>query len=106
MLVYLKAFYIFFGVLTLVGGLMGYLKAKSVMSLVAGALLGGLLLLAAALLGPEENKPLFIGLVASLAIAGKFIPDLITKRTLFPAGIMAVLSAISIALTILVWYPD
>lgn len=106
MLTLLKFFYIFFGVLTIAGGLMGFLKAKSTASLVAGFILGGLLLAAAVLLRPETNVPLFLGLVASLAIAGKFIPDLITKMTLFPAGLMALLSAVSIALTIIVWYPS
>ncbi len=105
MILILKSFYIFFGLLTLVGGVMDYLKAQRVASLIAGGLLGAMLLVAAALLTPTRNVPLFLGLVASLAVAGKFIPDLITKMTVFPAGVMALLSAISIALTILAWYP-
>lgn len=105
MLLILKIFYIFFGLLTLAGGVMGYLKAQSIISLIAGVVLGAMLLVAAAMLTPTRNVPLFLGLVASLAIAGKFIPDLVTKRTIFPAGVMALLSAISVALTILAWYP-
>lgn len=101
----LQIFYVFFGLLTLAGGIMGFVKAQSVISLIAGLVLGAMLLTAAALLSPPRNVALFLGLVASLAVAGKFIPDLITKPTLFPAGLMAVLSAVSVALTIFAWYP-
>src|SRR5207245_1278237 len=47
---------------------------------------------------------LTLGIVTSVLLAGKFIPDYMHKRTLVPGGLMALLSAASIGLTLLSWY--
>jgi uncharacterized membrane protein (UPF0136 family) len=96
-----KAFYIVFAIVTVLGGIMGYVKAKSWISLVSGTVSAGILVTASCLL-PE--RPIVSGAVAicvSVLLAGKFIPDYIHKKAFIPSGLMALLSAVSIVLTLL-----
>ena len=51
-----KIYFIIFGLLTIAGGVMGYVKAGSTVSLIAGSISGLLLLLAAFLL-PSHRSP-------------------------------------------------
>ena len=51
-----KIYFIIFGVLTIAGGVIGYVKAGSVPSIIAGAITGILLLVAAFLL-PDHRWP-------------------------------------------------
>ena len=99
-----KVYYIVFGLLTLVGGIMGYVKAHSAPSLIAGVICGLLLFLAAFLMTASLNGSLVLGLLVSISLAGKFVPDSLHKRAFFPGGMMAVLSVISVTLTLLSWY--
>ena len=98
-----RIYFAIFGLLTIAGGIMGYLKAGSVISVVAGAVSGALLLLAALLL-PEHRVPgLIIGLVVSLLLAIQFAPKFFSTGKLMPAGMMAVLSVIGIILGVVAW---
>jgi uncharacterized membrane protein (UPF0136 family) len=100
-----KAYYMAFAILTILGGVMGYVKAKSKASIIAGSV-SGVILIVASLLLPE--KPIasgVIALIASVLLAGKFIPDYIHKKAFIPGGLMALLSAASIILTILALRP-
>jgi len=99
-----KVYYIVLGILTLVGGVMGYVKAHSAPSLIAGILCGLLLFLAAFMMSTSLNGSLILGLLVSISLAGKFVPDSLHKRAFFPGGLMAVLSMLSITLTLLSWY--
>ncbi len=97
-------YYFVFGVLTIAGGILGYVNKKSVASLIAGGV-SGVLLLAAGILIPFRFQPaLILGLVVSVVLAGKFIPQYIEKRRFMPDAIMSLLSAVSVTLTILAWY--
>ncbi len=99
-----KIYYVIFGLLTMAGGLMGFLKSKSTVSLVAGGT-SGILLLVASYLLPEKLQPaLILGLIVSVLLAGKFVPDFIHKKAIVPGGLMALLSIAGIVVTLLVWY--
>lgn len=104
MLIALNAFYVVFGLLTLVGGIIGYVKKKSVPSIISGSLIGIVLLAAPVVFGYRSNLGLMMGLVASVAVAGKFVPDYLHRHAFFPAGIMALFGALGIAFTIAAWY--
>ncbi len=96
-----RIFFIVFGLLTIAGGVIGFVKAKSRASLIAGAV-SGLLLLAAAML--MRSQPLageIMGLVVSLLLAGRFVPAFLKTRAPMPAGMMSVLSVIGVVLTLL-----
>ena len=105
-----RIYYLVFGLLTIAGGIMGYASKRSVVSLVAGGICGVLLLYAAYLLHPSplhtppRPEPLILGLVVSVVLAGRFIPNYIEKKALIPGGLMALLSGISIVVTLLAWY--
>jgi uncharacterized membrane protein (UPF0136 family) len=98
-----KIYFIVFGLLTIVGGVMGYLKAGSTASLIAGSIFGILLLVAAFLLPNNLAIGLALAAVVSVALAGRFIPAFMKTGQVMPAGLMAVLSVIGIIMAVLAW---
>jgi hypothetical protein len=46
-----------------------------------------------------------IGLIVSVLLAGKFVPDYFHKKAFLPGGLMAFLSMVSIVLTIIALLP-
>jgi uncharacterized membrane protein (UPF0136 family) len=98
-----KIYFIIFGLLTIVGGVMGYVKAGSTASIIAGSVSGILLLLAAFLLPGNLAVGLALAAVVSVALAGRFIPAFIKTGHLMPAGLMSVLSVIGLIVAIVAW---
>jgi len=98
-----KIYFIIFGLLTIAGGIMGYVKAGSVASIIAGAITGILLLVAAFLLPEHRVAGLATALVVSLVLAAQFAPKFIRTGRVMPAGMMSVLSVIGIIAAIVVW---
>jgi len=98
-----KIYFIVFGILTIAGGVIGYVKAGSVPSIVAGAIAGILLLAAAFLLPDHQVAGLAIGLITSLLLAGQFIHKFIRTGKAMPAGMMSILSVIGIVMAIVAW---
>jgi uncharacterized membrane protein (UPF0136 family) len=98
-----KIYFIIFGVLTIVGGVIGYMKAGSAASIIAGAISGLALLLAAYLL--PGNAPLGLGIagIVSIALAVKFIPAFMNTGKVMPVGLMSVLSVIGVIMAIVAW---
>ena len=98
-----KIYFIVFGVLTIVGGIIGYVKAGSVVSIIAGSITGVLLLVAAFLLPEHRLVGLATALIVSLLLAAQFIPKLLRTGRVMPAGIMSVLSVIGVIVVIVAW---
>lgn len=98
-----RTYFFIFGVLTIVGGVIGYVKAQSVPSIVAGAITGILLLIAGFILPQQRTAGLVIALVVSLLLALQFIPKLIRTGKVMPAGLMSILSVIGIVVTLMAW---
>jgi uncharacterized membrane protein (UPF0136 family) len=98
-----KIYFLVFGVLTIAGGIIGYVKAGSVVSFVAGAITGILLIVAGMILPEHRELGLGLGLFTSTILAGQFIPRVLRTRRLVPAGVMSVLSVIGIIITIAAW---
>ena len=98
-----KIYFIVFGLLTIVGGVIGYVKAGSTASIIAGSIAGILLLIAAWLLPGNLALGLALAAVISIALAGRFIPAFIKTGQVMPAGLMSVLSVIGIIMAIVAW---
>jgi uncharacterized membrane protein (UPF0136 family) len=98
-----KIYFIVFGALTILGGIVGYVKAGSVASIIAGSITGVLLLVAAFLLPEHRMAGLAIALIVSLLLAAQFMPKLLRTGRIMPAGIMSLLSVIGIIVAIVAW---
>jgi uncharacterized membrane protein (UPF0136 family) len=97
-----QGFYILFGLVSIAGGALGYARAKSKASLIAGAVSGALLIIAG-LLSP--GVPGFVlGLLVSVLLLLHFSRSYAAKRKPMPAVPMIVLSGICIVLTVLAWF--
>jgi len=95
-----KIYFIIFGLLTIVGGVIGYASKGSMASIVAGSISGILLLVGAFLLPNNATAGLAIAGVVSILLAGRFIPAFIKTSDFMPAGMMAILSVIGIVMAI------
>ena len=98
-----KVYFLIFGALTIIGGVIGYVKAASLPSLIAGSITGVLLLVAGALLPEYRAIGLATGLVISLLLAAQFIPKFFRTRKVMPAGLMSILSVIGVIVALLAW---
>ena len=98
-----KIYFIVFGILTIAGGVIGYVKAGSMPSIIAGSISGMLLLVAAFLLPDYRVAGLATGLIVALLLAGQFIPKFIRTGKIMPAGMMSILSVIGIIMAIVAW---
>jgi uncharacterized membrane protein (UPF0136 family) len=98
-----KIYFLVFGVLTIAGGIMGYVKARSVASIIAGTITGALLIVAGYILSAHRELGLALALVTSAILAGQFIPRFLRTRRLMPAGLMSLLSMIGIVIAIVTW---
>jgi uncharacterized membrane protein (UPF0136 family) len=91
-----KIYFIVFGILTIAGGILGYVKAGSVASIIAGSISGVLLLLGAFVLPEHRLAGLLIVFIISLLLAVQFIPKFLRTGRVMPAGMMSILSAIGL----------
>jgi len=98
-----KIYFIIFGGLTIVGGIIGYVKAGSLPSIIAGSITGVLLLIAGSLLPEHRAAGLATGFVISLLLAAQFIPKFLRTSKAMPAGMMSILSLIGIVISLVAW---
>jgi uncharacterized membrane protein (UPF0136 family) len=98
-----KIYFIVFGVLTIAGGVVGYIKAGSVASIIAGSITGILLLVAAFLLPQHRGIGLATAFIISLLLATQFVPKFIRTGRVMPAGMMSILSVIGVIAAIVAW---
>jgi uncharacterized membrane protein (UPF0136 family) len=98
-----KLYFIVFGVLTIAGGVVGYVKAGSVASIIAGSITGVLLLVAAFLLPEHRAIGLATAFIISLLLAAQFVPKFIRTGRVMPAAMMSILSVIGVIAAIVAW---
>ncbi|MBB3206534.1 uncharacterized membrane protein (UPF0136 family) [Rhodopirellula rubra] len=85
-----------FGSFVIFGGVMGYVKAASKASLIAGSITGGLLLLSAVLIANGIVAGAILGLVVSLLLIGQFGPSLLKKFKVMPNLLVVILGIITV----------
>ena len=98
-----RLYFFIFGALTIIGGIVGYVKAGSLPSIIAGAVTGVLLLVAASLLSSHRLVGLATAFVVSLLLAAQFVPKFIRTGKVMPAGLMSILSVIGIVVVVVAW---
>jgi len=98
-----RLYFLIFGALTILGGVIGYVKAGSVPSIIAGAITGVLLLVAGALLPEHRAAALAAAFIVSLLLAAQFVPKFIRTGKVMPAGLMSILSVIGIVVAVVAW---
>ncbi len=98
-----KVYFIIFGALTIIGGIIGYVKAGSLPSIIAGSITGVLLLIAGSLLPQHRAVSLATAFVISLLLAAQFVPKFIRTGKVMPAGMMSILSVIGIVVAVIAW---
>ncbi len=100
MLTTARLYFYVFAAFTAAGGLMGFLKAQSKASLIAG-LVSGLLLAASGYLMPiKTTAGAVLGLAVSLLLLGRFLPAYLKKGVAMPAIPMIILSIAGIVFAI------
>ena len=98
---------VFFGAASVILGMLGYVRAKSLPSLVMGGIFGlGLVASSVMILkGLQSNNSATMGLVVALVLSvlllGRFLPAFLKTKAFYPAGIMALLALGGTVLTIL-----
>jgi uncharacterized membrane protein (UPF0136 family) len=98
-----KIYFLIFGILTIAGGVLGYVKAGSTASIIAGSISGLLLLVAAFLLPSQVVAGLTIALIVSVLLAAQFVPAFFRTGKMMPAGMMSLLSVLGIIFAIVAW---
>ena len=98
-----KIYFVVFGLLTIAGGVVGYAKAGSAASIIAGSITGVLLLVAAFLLPQHAVIGLITAGIVSVLLAAQFVPKFLKTGRMMPAGLMSVLSVIGIIAAIVAW---
>ncbi len=98
-----KIYFIVFGLLTILGGIMGYVSKGSLPSIIAGSISGLALLAAAFLLPNNVVAGLVLAALVSVLLAGRFVPAFIKTGAIMPAGMMSVLSVIGAIMAIVAW---
>lgn len=95
-------YFILFGSVAEIFGILGWVRAKSKASLIAG-IASGLLLTAAGLLGLLKvgQVGLWLGGAVSLLLLGRFLPAFLKSKAVYPAGIMSVMALIGLVLAAL-----
>ncbi len=85
-----------YGLFTMAGGLIGYLKAGSMASLIAGGLSGAVILVSAYAMSRKIKVAAFVALTVSLLLGVRFIGTWTETHKVMPDLIMIVLSAVSV----------
>jgi uncharacterized membrane protein (UPF0136 family) len=91
-------YYIFFGVICILGGAFGYARARSKASIIAGGVSGALLILAGIL--SRGFIPYIIAIAVSVLLLAHFGRSFVATRKPMPAIPLILLSLACIALTV------
>ena len=82
-----------YGLFSLVGGMIGYLKANSTASLIAGSIAGILLLLCAYGMGHGSRAAMLGSLAMAVVLGARFLGTWLTRRRVMPDLLMVLFSA-------------
>jgi len=85
-----------FGVVSLLFGFLGFVRAKSKASLIAGGV-SGILLIVGGLMDQLGHKSgFYLALIVSGLLLLRFLPSFLKTKKLYPSGILAILALIGV----------
>ena len=90
------AMVVIYGVLTMAGGVVGYLKAKSRPSLTAGTLMGGVLLASAFRMREGNQAAPLVAMGIAILLGGRFFITWKKNHRLTPDLLMVLLSLVTL----------
>ena len=90
-----------FGLFSLAGGLIGYFKAGSMASLLAGGISGIILMLSAFGIFKENQLSAYVAGGVTLLLGGRFLMTLIQKFKVMPDLIMVVFSVVTLIVIVM-----
>ena len=86
-----------YGAFTLIGGIIGYLKAKSTASIVAGSFSGAILFICAYAIQRGSVLAQGLSLIVALLLGGRFFGTWRKNRRVMPDLLMVLLSGFTVA---------
>ncbi|MBD2355596.1 hypothetical protein H6G41_13380 [Tolypothrix sp. FACHB-123] len=89
-----------YGILALIGGVMGYVQAQSKVSLISGSISGLLLIFAAFMQLNGQLWGLLVAALVTAALVVFFCLRLAKTRKFMPAGLMASLGMVALVLIV------
>ncbi len=89
-----------YGVLVLLGGIMGYVQARSLPSLVSGVVFGVILLVCGWLAWTGSMPAVYVSAVAALLLALFFGYRLTATGKMMPSGMMLILSFLAVVILV------
>jgi len=89
-----------YGILAIVGGIIGYIQARSQVSLISGSVSGLLLILSAYFQLQGQRWGLILAAVVTAVLLVVFAGRLAKTRKLMPAGLMTVLGALALVVMV------
>jgi uncharacterized membrane protein (UPF0136 family) len=85
-----------YGILSIVGGITGYVQAQSKASLISGSISGALLILGGILALTDIGAGLWLAAIVTVALIIVFAVRLSKTRKFMPAGLMIIAGAVAL----------
>ncbi|MFN6536056.1 MAG: TMEM14 family protein [Nostoc sp. EkiNYC01] len=86
-----------YGILAIAGGIIGYIQARSQISLLSGSISGLLLIIAAYLQLQGQTQGLILAIFVTAVLVVFFALRLAKTRKFMPAGLMTILGMLALA---------
>ncbi len=87
-----------YGIMAIIGGIIGYVQAQSKASLISGSISGVLLIIAGVMQLQGQAWGLVLATVVTLVLVIVFAIRLVKTRKFMPAGLMSVLGLAALAI--------
>jgi uncharacterized membrane protein (UPF0136 family) len=91
-----------YGLIALTGGIIGFVKAGSLASLIAGGISGLLLIACAAFVSRKPKPALIVALVVSIGLLGRFLPKVSGPEGLSAIALVMALGGFLVAVACVV----
>ena len=96
-------FNLIIGILLFIGGTIGFLKRKSVMSLVASSLIGSSFVYSSYLIGNNDRNGVLVALIASIVLSIAMGIRFLKGKKFMPAGLVTLLGIVALIRNILIF---